>query len=100
MNLEILTDVAVQGQIVAFSIAATQLIKPSITGNRAMLLPLISVVFGLVFAFILIYIPEEFYPLLTTLSTLVTGTGGVGLAQELVKKEKIVEIEPKEPLHT
>lgn len=100
MNLDIITDVAVQGQIVAFSIAITQLIKPSVTSNRAFMLPMIAVVLGLLFACTIIFLPKEFYPLLTTLSTLVTGTGGVGLAKEFTKKETVVEIEPKEPLNT
>lgn len=98
MNLEIITDGSVQSQIVAFAIASTQLVKPGVTNNRAVVLPLLSVVLGLFFAAIVIFLPKEFYPLLTTLSSLVTGTGGVGLAKELTKKPVVEAGNPPDHL--
>lgn len=85
-NLLLLQDPTVQGAIVAFAIAFTQLVKVKITRDRAFWVPLTCVLTGIVASIVVVIIPPELLPWLSTLSNLVTGTGGVGLAMEGVGK--------------
>ena len=85
-NLELLQSPTTQAAIAAFAIATTQLIKHRITVNRKFWIPFTSFIIGIIAAIVVGIIPKEFIPVITTVGTLITGTGGVGLAQETAKK--------------
>lgn len=90
--LEKLQDPTVIAALSAFAVAGTQLLKPFITENRSVILPLLSCLIYLVGGFVVVLAPENFVEVLGVFLTAPAVTGLYGASKDVLGSRSKIDL--------